>query len=140
MIDKNQKTNWYKEVVVAAESKSKTEYLINNLNRDLTKRAAYMNELNKHEAKTIFTYRSRMMKVKTNYKGSYKDYNCRFCDKHEETQKHIIEDCTEFPMEGDKLRESDIFEEDPIKLKKISVKLNEIYKIIEDHENTSCAT
>ena len=30
---------------------------------------------------------------KGNFKGTHNENNCRFCGNHEETQKHIIEEC-----------------------------------------------
>ena len=34
-----------------------------------------------------------MLKVKSNYKNGYKNLKCRLCEKAEEIQIHILEDC-----------------------------------------------
>ena len=44
----------------------------------------------------IFAVRSRMLKVKGNYKNKYTDKTCRWCKDSMETQEHILKQCAEF--------------------------------------------
>ena len=55
--------------------------------------ATYMNELTRRQASTIFKTRTRMIKVKGNYKNAYTDLTCRACKIEIESQKHVLEDC-----------------------------------------------
>ena len=43
------------------------------------------------EGKKIFELRSRMTRVKCNYKNEYEELLCRACNLEEETQKHVFE-------------------------------------------------
>ena len=55
--------------------------------------AEYMNKLTRKQASTIFRARTRMMKVKGNYKNGYPDLKCRACKNSNETQNHAIAEC-----------------------------------------------
>lgn len=56
-----------------------------------------MNKMTRREcALNIFAIRSRMMKVKGNYKNKYTDLTCRWCKNAPETQEHIMKECVEF--------------------------------------------
>ena len=52
-----------------------------------------MNKLTRNQASTIFRARTRMLKVKTNFKNGHTNLKCRMCGKQEETQKHVLEEC-----------------------------------------------
>ena len=56
-------------------------------------RATYMNKLTRNQASTIFKARTRMLKVRSNYKNGNTNMKCRLCNKEEETQKHALEEC-----------------------------------------------
>ena len=43
-----------------------------------------------------------MIKVNGNYKNNYTDMNCRWCHEYEETQVHILTECTEFNKKREK--------------------------------------
>ena len=43
------------------------------------------------EAKFLFQLRTRMVDVKTNYEGKYKDLMCPACNLVEDTQSHLLE-------------------------------------------------
>ena len=51
------------------------------------------NQLNvkQADAQMIFSLRSRMTEVKTNYRGSYETFECEICKTNEESQMHITE-------------------------------------------------
>ena len=42
------------------------------------------------EIKLIFRLRCRVIDIKTNVKGAYDSFECKVCNKEEETQEHIL--------------------------------------------------
>ena len=90
-----------------------------------------MEELSCREAKNILLFRTRMMKVKDNYKNNYNDLKCRWCGIRDETQKHIIEECEEFPVDRKSIKIKNIFEEDIKSLHPICKILQEVYNELE---------
>lgn len=81
------------------------------------------------EASIIFKARTRMLKVKCNYKNMYQDTICRLCRTEEENQEHVLESCTsDIRKTAGKVTTQDIFEEDYKKLKETAKNL---YKIME---------
>ena len=119
---------WKSNINETITMKSKINYLVRNTKRNITKRPKYMEELTCREAKNILIYRTRMMKVKENYKNNYSNMTCRWCKLENESQNHILEECEEFPIKGHGIKTSDIFNEDHHKLKIITKTLGEIYK------------
>ena len=57
------------------------------------KREKYMDELTRKQVSAIFKARTRMLKVKNNYKNGYRDLKCRARKIEIETQCHILEAC-----------------------------------------------
>ena len=57
------------------------------------KRPRYMNNLTRKQCRAIIKARSRMMPIKGNQGDQHNDKLCRFCNKEEETQQHIINRC-----------------------------------------------
>ena len=55
-----------------------------------------MTELRRDECTSIFTIRSRMIRTKTNYTQLHTNNTCRWCEAHNETQQHSIEECPQF--------------------------------------------
>ena len=53
-----------------------------------------MMRLTRKQASTIFKARTRMTKVKGNYKNGYNDLKCRACKSVEESHQHVLKDCT----------------------------------------------
>ena len=76
----------------ASRGKSKMEYF-----KDLKSEwnpgqgSKYMNELTRKQASTIYKARTRMLKIKGNYKNGHPNLVCRMCKNDEETQSHILE-------------------------------------------------
>ena len=52
-----------------------------------------MKKLTRKQESTIFKTRTRMLKVKGNYKNGFPDLTCRACKKEDETQAHILYEC-----------------------------------------------
>ena len=92
-------------------------------------RPIYMDKLNRKQCNAILRARLSTLMVKDNYKKQYEsNLLCRFCDKYNETQEHILQDCTKIKRTKEKIIYSKIFEEDTEPLREIA---NEIIKIEE---------
>ena len=77
-----------------SQGKSKINYFLEGKSTwEPGKRPQYMSELTRKQTSLIFKARTRMIKVKSNYKNGHTDLICRMCKKEEETQKHILEEC-----------------------------------------------
>ena len=116
------------------QNKSKVKFYIEN-NKDLSgKRKKYLDECNRWEASHILKARARMINVKANYKGKFRDTICRFCQLQEETQIHIMEECEQINREEmPVINRNDLFQEDTVKLKetaKVIQKIESLLKLV----------
>ena len=59
-------------------------------------RPPYMDRYNRKDCTNIFNTRARMLDVKDNYKGKHRTLTCRWCNKTQDTQQHILENCPGF--------------------------------------------
>ena len=85
------------ELITKCVEKSKCRFYLtctNNIGQIKPNKWKYINQLTRREASMIFKSKTRMLDVKTNFKGKYKDTKCRHCEHLIEDQKHILEDCT----------------------------------------------
>ena len=90
-------------------------------------RAKYMNELTRKQASLIFKTRTRMMKIRANYKNGHKDQTCRACKKEPETQDHALEKCPELHRDDEtKVPKSELFTENTDTLRKAADKIEKI--------------
>ena len=78
-----------------------------------------MNQLTRKQASTIFKTRTRMIKVKANYKNGHKNLRCRACGdksgiiKWTETQMHCLEVCAKLhPQDHTRIRKEILFSEE----------------------------
>ena len=85
----------------------------------------YLMKLPRKEASTIFKAKTRMIKVKCNYKNMYKNnLNCRACGHLEESQDHILNQCHKIhTTDQNKVKPEDYFEDDLELLKKTAYKI-----------------
>ena len=91
------------------------------------KRAKYMNELTRKQTSLVFKARTRMLKVKGNYKNGHPDLTCRMCKAETETQKHVLEECVAIHQdEATKIPKHQLFNENPDTLREIAKKLDKI--------------
>ena len=106
------------EMIMSGTNKTKTKfYLDNKKDYKPGQRARYIDECNRMEASTIFKARTRMLRVKHNYRKMFPDTKCRACNMEEETQEHILEACTRIDRKNaGKITIEDIFEEEPKKI------------------------
>ena len=94
-----QKLNEYQinKIYKAADNKSNVmDYAWNKTRETICKKPTCMNNMTRRECTNIFAVRSRMLKVKGNYKNKYTDKTCRWCKDNMETQEHILKQCAEF--------------------------------------------
>jgi hypothetical protein len=114
------------------ENKSKVKfYMDNKRNIQVGKRAKYLDVLTRSETGTIFKARTRMLKIKANFRNMHKDMTCRLCRKEdtEETQDHILEECEGINREDiGRITKQDIFGEDTDKLRITARKITKIMK------------
>ena len=115
-----------------AKDKSKMKYYFEGKKAwSPRKRSAYMDKLTRNQTSTIFQARTRMLKVKGNYKNGTKDLKCRVCKGEDETQQHILEVCKGIHQsQGTKVTKEDIFDENPNNLKKTATKIDYILQIL----------
>ena len=99
--------------------KSKVRFFTENQEQPGTGFKKYLLKLNRKEASMIFKARTRMLKVKDNYKTQFKKEGlmCRACKKEQETQNHILYQCHALhTSEKTKVNANEIFSERSIKL------------------------
>ena len=73
--------------------KSKYIYLTDNKTYS-KKRPFYLDNLPRQQVRAIFVARKGMLKTKEYYKKMYINQICRGCGSEEETQQHILQECT----------------------------------------------
>ena len=134
IIEKAINKTFRKEIEKEAENKSKVKYNLDgrNINWKTGKQPNYMKKLTRNEVSTIFKTRSRMLEVKGNYKKKYPNQICRGCNKEEETQNHVLEQCTGIHQtEGTKVTIEEIFSEDTHTLQKATKKVNKVIQTLQ---------
>ena len=74
-----------------------------------------------------------MIDTKHNFKNKYKDTKCRLCGLHEETQDHILFECTKNGIKPqNRFTKKDVFNDKNIsKLKSIAKTIDEVMKLLE---------
>ncbi len=107
------------------KDKSKVQYLLEGKSEwKPGKRQEYMNKLTGNQVSLVFQARTRMIKVKENYKKGQRNLICRVWRTEVETQQHILEECVELHEdETTNVTKDDIFKEDVYYLKEIANKL-----------------
>ena len=92
-----------------------------------------MEKLTRQKSSIIFQARTRMLKVKNNYKGKHANLNCRACGQAIETQNHILNECQKIhTTEETKVKECHIFGEDCTELTIIAGKVTQIMTSLEN--------
>ena len=101
-----------------------------------------MNHLTRKQVSTIFKARSRMIKVKNNFKSHFENRNngtndikCRACNMENETQKHIFNECGIIHRnESLKTEENEYFSENTDIVRKAAKKIIKIMERLEEIE------
>ena len=91
-----------------------------------------MDKLTRNQCSYIFQGRTRMLKIKENYKTANRDLTCRMCSKTQETQKHILEECEIIhTTETNKIQKEELFSEDISHLRTVAQKIENIMELME---------
>ena len=85
---------FWKKMTREREEKSKLRFFLEGKKEWKPEEPAeYMKKLTRKQASTIFKARTRMLKVKNNYKNGFPDLTCRACNVECETQSHVLYEC-----------------------------------------------
>ena len=85
---------FWKKMTKDREEKSKLQFFLNGkVEWKPEEPAKYMKKLTRKQASTIFKARTRMLKIKNNYKNGFPDLICRACSVENETQNHVLYEC-----------------------------------------------
>ena len=129
-------TRYLKEKLIKdGTGKSKVQYLLRGIadKWEPGQRADYMRQMTRLQTSTVFKYRTRMLEVKNNFKNMYDNLTCRMCNKMEETQEHIMEECEVIHRdESLKTTREQVFTTDPSKLKEVVKKIDKVMAILQD--------
>ena len=75
-----------------------------------------------------------MLQVKSNYKNGNKEHKCRLCKKEEETQTHILEECTKLKDTCQEVTKEMIFNENIEELKQTAKYIEIRMKHLEENQ------
>ena len=113
------------------QNKSKFKFLTTNSEIRRSAKPSYLYKLPKEQARAIFMARTRMIKVKTNYKNIYTNTICRGCGLKEEPQQHVLEECTSIHTQDNLITTTNqLFSNDPTTTKPTTNKLTTLLKTI----------
>lgn len=101
-----------------------------------------MNHLTRKQVSIIFKARSRMIKVKNNFRSHFEnrrngpnDIKCRACNQDNETQHHILNECNVIHRnENLKTDENEYFSENIVTVRKAAKKIIKIMEKLEEIE------
>ena len=120
-IIRNQSEQYFKEKMEReGTGKSKVKYLLEGVKSwKAGKRQEYMEKLNRKQSSLIFQARTRMLKIKDNYRQRHiNDPVCRACGQQTETQTHVLNDCeTIHKDQNSRVQQDEIFAQDVEELK-----------------------
>ena len=135
-IKKALRTKYLEKTLAKRQTKSKLENLLRYKTTPIKigTPPKYTRALTRNQCANIFTVRSRMMKVKCNYKSQYQSLQCRWCNATEENQEHVLTGCPKFSHLTEELNYSKIMANDIDNLKIEANKLQEILDIVRDHQ------
>ena len=131
--------NFHYNITKIAKEKSKTQHLLDGIGDwSPGKRPTYLSKLNREQTSTIFKARTRMLPVKNNFRGQYKDNICRGCKAEIETQQHVLENCRNIHKNNEiKVPNSPYFTEDIQTLNKASKNIMLILEILAQSDVTN---
>ena len=96
------------------------------------KRPPYMEKLTRKQCNAIIKVRSRMIPVKRNQPDAHRDTACRMCMEVEETQEHILSECSKNNKRlPPGIRYDDIFNDSKENLDQLKKAANHIIETIE---------
>ena len=111
-----------KTIEKVAETKSKVRHYVALRNQDDRRcTPEYINKLSRSKCADIFRVRSRMLKVKANYKSIQNNTTCRWCNSPQETQEHILSECIAFKDITKDTKYNTIFKDNNRPLEKLAI-------------------
>jgi len=133
---KKKVTDKFKEKITeSGKTKSKVNHLRTRCKEwKACERQTYMDKLTRYQVSMIFKARTRMLKVKNNFRGMFQDNECRICNNHEETQEHIFT-CIE-KTTGFQINNREIFSNNLVILKNTARKLRICMEELEKNKTT----
>ena len=75
------------------------------------RRPEYIERLTRKQSQATLRARASMMTVNMHHKNGHETLECRYCSEAEETQEHIILECTKITKDEETIRYADIFKE-----------------------------
>ena len=123
------------KILECLPTKSKVRHYCDNMARlEIGIRAEYMHKLSRNQACKIFKARSRMLKVKCNYKTKHKhNLKCRACGLVDETQLHVLSECCVLHPSLDAIvTMEELFSEDLDEVACVAARIGDIMKKLED--------
>ena len=116
------------------ENKSKLSYFLNGKGDWKPEQTPeYMNKLTRKQTSIIFKARTRMTKVKGNYKNGHQNLQCRKCNINIESQTHCLEECTGLhPDNNTKITLENLFSDATESLKNSAKEIERILEILEN--------
>ena len=127
----------YSRVNMSREGRSKLNFFLDGKSSWTAEvPATYMTKLTRKQASTIFKARTRMTKVKANYKNEYPDQTCRACKTDQETHLHALYECkTLNPVPTESTSNNlNIFCDNTDELRKVANKIDEICEKLNEME------
>ena len=112
----------------SGQTKAKYKFLTEGRG-DNNQPSDYLKHLPRNQARALFMARTRMLKVKANYKKMYVNHRCRGCGLTEEIQDHVLQECTIIHQNQDLIT---IFKPFDNQTKQIATNITTIEKIIEE--------
>ena len=126
----------YSRVNNAREGRSKLNFFLDGKGAWIAEETAeYMKKLTRKQASMIFKARTRMTKIKGNYKNEYPDQTCRACKNNHETHLHALNECeTLHPDVSTSTNTDYIFCDDTEELKIVATKIDKICEKLNEME------
>ena len=88
------KTEFHKRMSNRPEGRSKIIHFLDGKGEWIPEQTEkYMDKMSRKRASLVFKARTRMIKVKGNYKNGYPDQTCRACKSMPESQPHVLLEC-----------------------------------------------
>ena len=127
----------FERLICIKENHSKVKHLIySNLKMQNYLKPSRV-KVSQKEMNTIFEMRSRVTKVKVNFRGNYENLECRICKNEEESQTHVY-DCEELrkmrKFQGKKVEYEKLYGENVRLQKEIANYFTENMKILSQME------
>ena len=125
---------FYTEINQKAQEKSKVKYCLEGIATWYPEKPQeYINNLTRATASILFQARTRMIKIKNNYRNAHNNIHCRMCKTHQETQEHILEHCpTIHNTENLKTPKHELFNTNTNKMKNTAQNLMKILNLLSE--------